>query len=329
MVTHFALGFLMALIMVLMPAPFLYKKWQKKIKELKNFSRFGDLAETTKDSSYYYQVYPTKKFLYLSSSTDNVLGKGSAQEAYLNPEICFRDIHPDDYEIFHKKVNGELDYTKSIIQRWKDRSGEYRWFEEYATPIYENGKLVAIKGVLRNIDERVQMQRELEYRYKHDALTDLYNRAYFEQKNAEYDEQLNIPVGIIICDLDELKYVNDNFGHKEGDRLIKDAAGVLNKFSSDTVIVARIGGDEFAIIHANSTANETEELVKKIHLQLDMHSHSSLGRKINLSIGFASSDRSKGNMNRIFAKADQMMYEHKIKRKQYDRNKELLGTIKQ
>ena len=97
-------------------------------------------------------------------------------DAYRNPDICFRDVHPGDYEILRKKVMGEIDYSKSIIQRWKDKEGKYRWFEEYATPIYKNGVLVAIQGVMRNIDEKVELQEKLLYQLHHDRLTDIYNQ---------------------------------------------------------------------------------------------------------------------------------------------------------
>lgn len=60
--------------------------------------------------------------------------------------MAFTDIHPDDYNILMKKINGELDYKKGIVQRWKDKDGIYRCFEEFTTPIYENGKIVALQG---------------------------------------------------------------------------------------------------------------------------------------------------------------------------------------
>ena len=126
-----------------------YRKHKMEKSELiENYTRFVNLVENTKDSIYYYQVYPTEKFLYLSPSTDNVLGEGSVEDGYINPDVCYANVHPDDYEIFRKKVMGEIDYSKSIVQRWKDKEGKYRWFEEYATPIYKNGVLVAIKRFL-------------------------------------------------------------------------------------------------------------------------------------------------------------------------------------
>ncbi|MFJ5768928.1 diguanylate cyclase domain-containing protein [Psychrobacillus sp. NPDC093180] len=317
MITPFALGFLTAILIIGLVAPYGYIKWKKQKAELlEEYARFVDLTEATKDFLYYYQIVPEKKYLYLSPSADIFFGEGAIEYAYQNPQVCYTDVHPDDYESLCKKIDGEIDYSKSIIQRWKDQNGVYRCFEEYAIPIYENGKLVALKGILRNIDEKIEMQQELEYRIHHDGLTDLYNREYFEKKYAELDEQLDISVAIIICDLDELKYVNDNFGHREGDKLIKETARVLNKFSSDIVTVVRLGGDEFAMIIAHATEKETEALIESINNILELFHENSLERKIKLSMGSAFTNNSKGNMTELFLQADKRMYENKTKRKQ-------------
>ena len=143
---------------------------------------------------------------------------------YSNPNTPLEMVHPDDFELMMKKVSGELYYSQSIIQRFQDMDGHYKWFEEYVTPIYENGEIIAIQGIMRNIDDHMALQQDLEYRVLHDGLTDIYNRYYFDQKKQEYNESINSSVGIIVCDLDELMYLNDHFGHKMGDLLIKEFA---------------------------------------------------------------------------------------------------------
>lgn len=70
-------------------------------------------------------------------------------------------MHPDDIELKEKKLTGQLDYTQPIIERLKGTNGIYLTFEEYATPIYENGEFVAIQGVVRNIDEKIKLEQDL------------------------------------------------------------------------------------------------------------------------------------------------------------------------
>ena len=313
---YFTSGIITAITLVILGQLYLYKRWKKqKTKLIDNHTRFISLVENTKDSLYYYQVYPTEKFLYLSPSTDNVLGEGSVEDGYINPDICYANVHPDDYEILHKKLTGKMDYSRSIIQRWKDKEGKYRWFEEYATPAYKNGVLVAIQGVMRNIDEKVELQEKLHYQLYHDILTGIYNRGHFELTLAKYNEEINVPTAIIVCDLDELKYVNDTYGHKMGDVLIQETARILNKFTSENVTVSRIGGDEFVLIVADKTEYQIKQLVTNILKEIDNYNITHSKEIIKMSVGYSYAQSSIGNMTELFSKADKNMYIDKTKRK--------------
>ena len=314
---NFLLGFITAVLITILGIPYLYKKRRKNEESelIEDYTRFAGLVENNKDSLYYFQVYPYEKFLYLSPSADNILGEGSVAAVYKNPEICFRDVHPDDYEVLRKKVKGEIDFNKSIIQRWKDKSGRYRWFEEYAIPIYENGLLVAIQGVMRNIDEKVELQKKILYQLHHDTLTDVYNREYFELTFERYNKETNARIAIIVCDLDDLKYTNDNFGHRMGDILIQETARVLNKFASEDITVARIGGDEFVLIVVDQTENQIKQLITDILKEIDHYNINESKVKIKMSVGYSYTPTSKGKMAELFTQADNNMYIDKMNKK--------------
>lgn len=306
---QFVTGFLLALLIGVILSIFVYVKYKKQQQNLKGkHNQFVHLIENPNDFIYYAEVQPEVKFLYLSPSAENFFGEGSNEDAYISSEIVFINIHPDDYHILMQKLNGDADYSKPIVQRWKDKEGKYRWFEEYATPVYKRGKLIALQGVLRNIDERVVLQEKLNYQLYHDALTDIYNRSYFELQFARYNEELNTSVAIILCDLDEVKSVNDTYGHKQGDVLIKETAQLLNGFSSDSITVARIGGDEFILFVEVDNEIEVEQLVKEIRDQVDQ-------LNIKLSIGYEYTLYSQGEMSRLFSRADKNMYVNKNGRK--------------
>ncbi|MBM7579428.1 sensor domain-containing diguanylate cyclase [Jeotgalibacillus terrae] len=283
---------------------------RKYVKLIDHHRQFIHLIETPNDFMYYAEVYPDVKFKYLSPSAENFFGKGSNEDAYVNPEVVFRDVHPDDKDLLLKKIAGEVDFNQPLIQRWKDKSGEYRWFEEYATPVYEHGRLVAIQGMLRNIDERVIMQEKLEYQLHHDSLTDLYNRTYFKEIFELLDEEKSVSAGLLLCDLDQLKYTNDTFGHAAGDELIKKAADQLASCVEEPAIAARIGGDEFVV------------LLQDIH-EADLTAQLARVRAgckeagIFLSIGAAYTASSNGQMKDLFSLADKNMYKDKELNKQY------------
>jgi diguanylate cyclase (GGDEF)-like protein/PAS domain S-box-containing protein len=312
---QFTTGLITGMAIVSLIIPLLYRRWEtQKNKALENKKSFVHLVENTWDFLYYYQVYPKREYKYLSPSAEHFFGPGSIERAFKNPDVPYIDIHPDDYHILVKKVKGEVNFDESLVQRWKDKNGDYRYFEEYATPIYKKGKLVAIQGVLRNIDDKIKLEQELQYRIHHDSLTGIYNREFFESKFELFDQTSNVPIAILIGDLDELKYVNDHFGHREGDYIIKETAGLLKRFSSDNVTVARLGGDEFALIFEQATEETAKELVDQIAREFEKYNETAR-REIKFSIGYSFEEQSLGRMTDLFSKADNDMYRAKKRNK--------------
>jgi diguanylate cyclase (GGDEF)-like protein/PAS domain S-box-containing protein len=310
---YFCLGLVVGIIALQMYMKYGKAKWKVRFE---NEKRIFQLVESSKDIIYYYEIKPESKHRYISPSIEHFLGEGILEEAYKNPNLPLELAHPDDYELLLKKIKGDLDYSQPLIQRWRDDKGNYRWFEEYTTPIFENGELIAIHGIIRNIDEKVKLQQDLEYRITHDALTNIYNREFFEQSMEKYNNHINTSVAIILCDLDELKYLNDNYGHKKGDFLIKESAKLLNQFFSENAIVARIGGDEFAIIIIDTDKVEVEHLCQKLSEEISEYNINSKDIKIKMSMGYAFSEHSIGKMENLFAEADKNMYQNKNAKKE-------------
>ncbi|WP_176167234.1 sensor domain-containing diguanylate cyclase [Mesobacillus jeotgali] len=291
-------------------------KKPKQDEGLEQVQRIAMLVESSKDVIYFYQVKPEFKFKYISPSLDTYLGFGVVEAAMGNPYDCFERSHPDDVSQLHDKVTGNLDYSKPILQRWLGPEGEYLWFEEYASPVYEDGQLVAVQGIIRNIDDKVKLQEDLEFRITHDALTGIHNRAYFEKQAAFYNKK-NVPAAIILCDLDNLKTTNDSFGHKQGDLLLIETAKLLAAFTSNEISVSRIGGDEFALLLRGKSEEEIINLVKFIQSSIELYNQENPNCPIGLSIGHAYTSRSMGRMEELMALADTRMYDAKRHRKNY------------
>jgi len=286
------------------------------------------LVENSRDIIYYCELKPIFKYRYISPSIENVMGPNIVEESMKNPYTAFQNVHPDDHHTLEKKVAGVLDYSKPIIVRWKNDQGKYIWFEEYATPIYKNGEIVALQGIIRNIDNKVLLQQKLEYKVSHDALTKLFNREYFESKIDLYNKHKDVSIAIVICDVDELKFINDHYGHKMGDNLIKETANLLKNFSSDHTIVARIGGDEFAILLVDTDPSQIETFLDKVKNEIGtFNNNTSSVFNIKISAGYAYSQSSIGKMDELFIEADNKMYDEKNK-KSYCRSKQLVSTDK-
>lgn len=267
-------------------------------------------VENIRDLLYYCETYPQLKYRYLSPTIDELLGPNTLKTHLEDPEKIYDLVHPDDYELLEAKRKGEVDFTKPLRFRFRNHHGEYLWFEEYATPIYENGRYIAVQGLFRNIHEKVILEEKLAKRAIRDGLTDVFNRQYFQQCMEKYNQSHEeVIVGII--DLDNLKEVNDTYGHMTGDRMIQATAQTLQQYACENTLVARIGGDEFAVIKPNCNRTEFERYIQKVRCHLyEVH------EQIQMSVGSAYTQDAYGKMNELLHEADLQMYVQKKKQKQ-------------
>lgn len=157
-----------------------------------------------------------------------------------------------------------------------------------------------------DISERLKSQEEVEYLSKHDSLTGLYNRLYFEETLKAFKYEVDGPISIIMCDVNGLKLTNDIFGHKAGDQLIVAAAEVLKKITLKNGIAARIGGDEFIVILTHVTEVETADYVQQI--KVDFTSNDFFAFKGTISVGYAIQKNERSTYEHVIAQAEDMMY---------------------
>lgn len=266
--------------------------------------------------------------IYINSAITRKLGI-SVEENYKNPNRAFEAIHPDDRKGFEMKINDELDYSTPIQARYRHVNGEYIWFEESVIPIYNNKRiLIGLVGFCRDIQEQKAMEDRLRKLSYNDCLTGIRNRTYFDKEMKELDLQNNKQIGMILCDLDNLKYINDNLGHLKGDELLKDFANILNKYISEDIISARIGGDEFILLLKNKSHSYLNEIYLDLQKSIERYNMKNK-LPIKVSTGSAYSDRSIGLTQRVFNEADSKMYENKAANKRYSNDiKNIVASYK-
>ena len=127
---------------------------------------------------------------------------------------------------------------------------------------------------------------------------------------------MNVPVGIIVCDLDRLKYVNDSWGHLISDALIKNTAKVLKSVFDNEQVVARVGGDEFVIIIKDKSYTEVEDLYNKLQNSITLFNERDINIPIDISIGFAYFRNLSFKMQIVLDDADNHMYKNKRYKRQ-------------
>lgn len=163
-----------------------------------------------------------------------------------------------------------------------------------------------------DISDRKKVENELRYLSSHDILTGLYNRSFFEAEMLRLAASDEFPVSIVIGDLDGLKQVNDTEGHIVGDRLIQRAAHILRSSFRSEDIIARIGGDEFAILLPRADAAIAIHSGKRVRSILEAYNQINPERPISLSLGF-STCLAGYQLMEAFKKADTAMYAQKEK----------------
>ncbi len=188
-----------------------------------------------------------------------------------------------------------------------------QYIEKYLNFAMEIVKICGL--VLSNIEQYEKLitsEKELKYLSFHDSLTGLYNRTYLNEmlsisKDAKY-------LAVFMFDIDKLKYVNDNFGHSEGDKLILSAAEIMKKCFRESDTVARIGGDEFLAILPDCDIEKAELFRQRINEAINIHNNN-LSEKhliLSVSIGFAVSEDNIDTLENIMKKADELMYADKM-----------------
>jgi diguanylate cyclase (GGDEF)-like protein/PAS domain S-box-containing protein len=186
--------------------------------------------------------------------------------------------------------------------------------------LYNTGQeKIGSLSIIRDLTEWNQLEERLKYLSFHDSMTGLYNRNFFEEELGRLSKIRNISLGVIVCDIDNLKRINDTMGHQKGDELIKKAARILKKSFRPEDIIARIGGDEFAVLVTQGKKKMIVDCIQRIKKAMNESNYesavgNSMVPKVSMSVGYAISSEHPLDIRELFKKADDLMYMEKAKR---------------
>lgn len=173
----------------------------------------------------------------------------------------------------------------------------------------------AFNSLIASLREKKLAEDKLRYVSNHDALTNLYNRGFFSEEMARLEQSRRFPISILVADVDGLKSINDTLGHSAGDHFIQLAAQELKKGVRSEDILARIGGDEFAVLLPDTDASAADKVVKRIRESRAEFNWKRKSWAVNISMGVATAER-KGPLSDLLILADKRMYEDKSARKE-------------
>lgn len=227
------------------------------------------IAENTSDVIWVLNMN-TQKFVYISPSILQLSGY-TVEEAMA--QSVAETMTPEFYAIVMEESKTTLKeflkhpeiskrYVHEIQQPCKN--GDIIWVEITSRYYLTAQNEVELVGTSRNIEDRKRAEHEILFLSYRDQLTGLYNRRFFEEEIKRLDTPRNLPISIIVGDLNKLKYINDTFGHADGDEYIVKAARVIKSSCRADDIVSRWGGDEFLVLLPRTDQSEVQKIIDRI-----------------------------------------------------------------
>lgn len=174
----------------------------------------------------------------------------------------------------------------------------------------ESGKPLGRVIVLRDITEIRKAEENIKYLSFYDKLTGIYNRAFFDIELKRLNASHQMPLSLVIGDVNGLKTINDAFGHAYGDKLLKKIADIFKSCFRKEDIIARWGGDEFSVLLPNTSYSTTMKIVKRVNKKCVEYSTDTM--LISISIGVATKEKTRGNTEKLLKEAEDRMYGHKL-----------------
>lgn len=181
--------------------------------------------------------------------------------------------------------------------------------EYYSYPQYKEGNIIGAVVTFRDNTERKKSEERIKYLNNHDFSTHLYNRRFFENSLMRINQKENLPIAIIFGDVNGLKLTNDIFGHATGDSLLLKTAEVLKKICREEDIIARVGGDEFAILLPKTEAEVVEKIITRVKHELSKEQIAAV--KCSMSMGYDLKTSMEQDIERTMRNAEDRMYKEK------------------
>ena len=262
--------------------------------------------------------------LYLNDNYYRILGYNPG-EITITQKVFEKFLHPENKENVLRKIQECIEgKTKDYNVEFclKTKSGKWKWILGRGNVVSRdsNGKALRFLGTHVDISLRKQMEEKLEKLARFDSLTGCYNRGYgleLLDRQLKLSHRSKSPLLLAFLDIDRFKLINDNFGHDEGDRVLKEVTGLFKSTLREIDIICRMGGDEFLLIFPDNSLKDASLIRERLNKNLTkLNQTIKKPYKIELSVGLSCYDPANPQpMDELIKIADQKMYEEKRKKK--------------
>jgi diguanylate cyclase (GGDEF)-like protein/PAS domain S-box-containing protein len=235
---------------------------------------------------------------------------------------AFKNITADRAAFIEMQLKGYARYERVALPT---REGGAVEVEVLATACSAADRRL-VQCSIRPVSRRSRAEDQIRYLSFHDKVTGLYNRTYFEEELRRIDNERWMPISFIMGDVNNLKLVNDAFGHREGDRLLVRIAGVLRSCCRTDDIIARWGGDEFVVLLPRTDEKTVTEIARRIREECGRSRGCPAGAAI--ALGTATKERGDQDVHDLLREAEDRMYRNKLLESRSGRNVLIASLIK-
>ena len=272
---------------------------------------YKTLAEKSMAGVY---VVQDGKFRFINSNAASYAGY--TKEELLGSEAGLL-VSPEDREKVRQNAKAMLlgEMSSPYEYRIITKQGETRWIMETITSILHESRR-AILGNSMDITTRKQMEEEILTLSLTDPLTGLYNRRGFlslVEQQLKIAKRTKTGLLLLFADMDGMKYINDNLGHKKGDEALIEVANVLKQVFREADIVARVGGDEFSVLALGVKMEDSRIIEDRLQYEIGINnSRENRDYSLSMSVGMAYNDpENPSTIDELMSHADALMYEQK------------------
>jgi|GEM_PF-3469697 len=279
-------------------------------------ARYRQMVEQTLIVIYIKAADRSGSILYISPQIEALTGY-PPDEWVEDKNLWEKLLHPDDRDSVQSEIRrmNETRQPSASEYRMIARKGQVVWVRDEAVLVKdEKGKPRFWQGVLHDITQRKRREEELWAQSTQDSMTGLHSRAFFDAELARLQNSRLFPISVVMMDMDGLKMVNDSRGHAAGDELLRQTGLLLRGSFRSEDIIARIGGDEFAILLPDTDAVEADAIITRLKANLAAYNRNHPDLPISISIGAASGQKGT-SLSELLKQADEIMYQQKTWRR--------------
>ncbi|MDD3519659.1 MAG: histidine kinase N-terminal 7TM domain-containing protein [Actinomycetota bacterium] len=233
-----------------------------------------------------------------------------------------RKMFEINYDEVGKPIDDILKYWPSIIKMINSKDDDIQkeikinkakkiFLELRVSLIYDRkNNIISRMLIFRDITERRVAEEKLKHMSFHDNLTGLYNRAFFEEEIKRLNKVRQLPLSVIVADVNGLKIINDAFGHQLGDELLMVSSRILRICCRAEDIIARWGGDEFIILLPKTPGKQAADVVKRIRNECEKINNFKI--PLSIALGYSTKISESTDMKRVINEAEAKMYKNKM-----------------